>query len=234
MKKNVKLMEGVIFGMLVLASASVQVTVVAAETTQTWYFTTAENTTVGAPYANDGWVHDKDLVMNKTKPTYGTYCILDGQKALWFYADTGAQVDLGFGESAWTAKIYTSDPNKKAGNTTTVDICKITPDGTVTVLASGSEILVDDKIEYNITCEDKGTTTQDFSNGDWLGARVSWSGPATETIRIYYNPSDGKSSYVTSPSTDPGYPAPELHSLVLFSTGLLALAGYSLLTKRRG
>jgi len=33
-------------------------------------------------------------------------------------------------------------------------------------------------------------------------------------------------SYVESPNTDPGYPVPELGSLVLFSVGLLALAGY--------
>ena len=121
---------------------------------QTWYFTKAANTTVSAPYANDGWYHHDDLVMNKTKPADDTFSNIKGQKALWFYATTGAQTDLGFGEYAWTAKIYTSDPGEKAGNTTTVDICKITPDGTVTVIASGSETLQDNKKEYDVICED--------------------------------------------------------------------------------
>ncbi|KAF5428058.1 Cohesin domain-containing protein [Candidatus Methanophagaceae archaeon] len=193
---------------------------------QVWYFTQAENTTVNAPYANDGWVHDKDLVMNKTKPAEGTYCILEGGKALWFYATTGAQTDLSFGENNWTAKIFTSDPDDKAGNTTTVDVCKITPGGVVTVIASGSVPLIANETEYDITCVH--STTQNFNTGDWLGVRVSWSGPASEKIRVYYNPTGDKNSYVKSPSADPGYPIPELSTLILFSSGLLALAGYAL------
>jgi len=180
---------------------------------QTWYFTKAKNTTIGAPYANDGWHHHKDLVMNKTKPANGTYSNLRGQRALWFYANTGAQTDLGFGEYAWTAKIYTSDPGKKAGNTITVDICKIKPDGTVTVIASGSVTLQDNKKEYDVICEDNTDTTQDFSTGDWLGARVSWNGSANHSIRIYYNPNHfgkDKDSYITSPASDPGYPTSEI------------------------
>ena len=200
---------------------------------QVWYFTMAENTTVGAPYANDGWVHHKDLVMNKTKPADGTYCELNGQKALWFYANTGAETDLSFGENNWTAKIYTSDPGVKAGNITTVDVCKITQGETVTVLASGSEVLQDDKTEYDINCADNTSTTQDFSTGDWLGVRVSWNGPTDAKIRIYYDPTNGdRDSYIKSPSTDPGYPIPELPTLILFSAGLIILAGYVVLKRR--
>jgi hypothetical protein len=89
--------------------------------------------------------------MNKTKPAEGTYCVLEGGRALWFYATTGAQTDLSFGENNWTAKIFTSDPeNDKAGNTTTVDVCKITPGGVVTVIASHSEPLVAGEMEYDI------------------------------------------------------------------------------------
>jgi hypothetical protein len=199
---------------------------------QVWYFTQAVNTTVGAPYANDGWVHDKDLVMNKTKPAAGTYCVLDGGKALWFYATTGAQTDLSFGEYNWTAKIFTSNPGDKVGNTTTVDVCKITPGGAVTVIASGSVTLISGETVYNITCVDNISTTQNFNTGDWLGVRVSWGGPTSETIWVYYNPTDDKSSYVKSPTADPGYPIPELSTLILFSSGLLALAGYALKTRK--
>jgi len=39
-------------------------------------------------------------------------------------------------------------------------------------------------------------------------------------------------SYVTSPSTDPGYPIPELATVVLFGAGLLALVGYIAYRKR--
>jgi len=208
---------------------------------QTWYFTEAENTTVGAPYANDGWCHHKDLVMNKTKPADGRYSNLYGQRALWFYANTGAQTDLSFGECAWTAKIYTSDPGEKAGNITTVDICKITPDGTVTVIASGSVTLQDNKKEYDVICEDNTSTTQDFSTGDWLGARVSWNGPANATIRIIYDPSyytqGDKDSYITSPESDPGYPtSPTIEPIPEFTTIAIPIAivlGLMFLFRRR-
>ncbi|MEA1945402.1 MAG: hypothetical protein U9N07_08780 [Euryarchaeota archaeon] len=214
---------------LILLSATAQM-VSASPGSQTWYFTKAANTTVDAPYANDGWVHDKDLVMNTTKPTSGTYCVLDGQKALWFYANKGAQTDLEFGEYNWTAKINTSDPNEKKGNTTTVDICKITPGGTVTVIASGSKPLQDNTNEYDILCTDNTSTTQSFSTGDWLGVRVSWNGSTDDTLWIYYKPD--KDSYITSPSTDPGYPVPELPTLALFSVGLLILAGCAYMGRR--
>jgi len=71
------------------------------------------------------------------------------------------------------------------------------------------------------------STTQNFNTDDWLGVRVSWSGPASEKIRVYYDAGD-KNSYVKSPTADPGYPIPELSTLILFSSGLLALAGYAL------
>lgn len=194
---------------------------------QVWYFTEALNTTVNAPYANDGWDHDKDLVMNKTKPVEGASCQLNGQKGLWFYATTGAQTDLNFGDKNWTAKIYTSNPGDKAGNTTNVDICKISSDGAVTVIASGSALLVDGTTEYTITCMDNSSNEQSFTTDDWLGVRVSWSGPGTKTILIYYNPNSSgndKDSYIISPDSDPGYPIPELNTLVLLSIGLIALA----------
>jgi len=62
---------------------------------------------------------------------------------------------------------------------------------------------------------------------------VLWSSSAAGNLEIHCNPSDKHASNVTSPSSDPGYPVPELSTFILLSTGLIALAGYVLLTKRR-
>jgi hypothetical protein len=43
----------------------------------------------------------------------------------------------------------------------------------------------------------------------------------------------GGVSWLSFPSTDPGYPVPELSTIILMSTGLLALAGYVGLTRIR-
>jgi len=64
--------------------------------------------------------------------------------------------------------------------------------------------------------------------GQWLAFRVT--NNADKDFKIVTK--DG-SSYVSSPETDPGYPVPELSTLVLFSTGLLALAGYIGYSRRK-
>jgi len=237
MKKNVKLMGGVILGLLVLASASVQVTVVAAETTQTWFLSSVGKPG-GAPTANDGLTHAKDNLMQRDSRTgTGSYFWLPHDKVAWFYADTGAECGLGFGEYSWRAHIRTAEKvdGEEVGSNLTVEICRLEKDtGEVTVLASHTEKLTaqDGHYDWNISCTDNGTTTQDFNTGDWLAVRLSWD-CNNDSLQIDYKAEAGKDSFIESPSTDPGYPAPELPSLVLFSTGLLALAGYSLLTKRR-
>jgi len=42
----------------------------------------------------------------------------------------------------------------------------------------------------------------------------------------------GEASWIFSPSTDPGYPVPELPTIILFSIGLLALAGYVVVRRK--
>ena len=68
--------------------------------------------------------------------------------------------------------------------------------------------------------------------GGRFAIEVLWSGTALGNLEIHCNPPEGISS-VTSPPTDPGYPVPELSTIVLFSMGLLLLGGYVWLRRRR-
>ena len=207
-----------------------------AETAQTWYLT-ADGKPADAPLAEDEKTHYKDNLLHKDEATTtGHYFDLPYDEVAWFYADTGAECDLSFGEYAWKAYIRTEAiEDDEVGHTLKVEICKVTPGGTVTVLAEGSKTFsgaVDPGVR-EITCEDIVDTTQNFSTGDWLGIRISWTCP-TDRLRIYYGtPADKEDSTIISPSTDPGYPVPELPTIILVFLGLLLLGGYIWLKRWR-
>lgn len=73
-------------------------------------------------------------------------------------------------------------------------------------------------------------TRADFKKGEPLKLKMNWS-PDIPLIPIKVKCGDGKTK-LSSPSTDPGYPIPELSTLVLSSVGLLALVGYVVYRKR--
>ena len=212
------------------------VQVVGGETTQMWYLT-SNGKPAGAPTPNDGLTH-KDYLMHKDSRTgTGSYFYLPSDEVVWFYADTGTECGLGFGENSWATHIRTREKvdGAEEGSHLTVEICKLDKDtGDITVLASHTEALTAQNAHYdwNMICTDNGDTTQDFSTGDWLAIRLSWD-CSTDSFQIDYKAEDGKDSYIESPSSDPGYPVPELSTLVLLSIGLITLTGYVLLTKKR-
>lgn len=242
MKGNVRLMGVLVLAILVLVMVSVQV--VGAETAQTWYFTPTDIPT-GWPIADDGTAietgdkHLRDEIMNKTEPPTGTYKYVaiykdaDGNHTAWWYAENAAQCDLGFGEHNWVIHIYHEKiDDEEAGKVLYADVYKVASDGTVTHLAGGNVITATgDPTERDIVCYDNGSTYQDFVTGERLGIRISGNFTTTDKLTVYYY--YGNPSNLTSPATDPGYPVPELSTLILFSTGLFTLAGYVLLTRRR-
>ncbi len=195
---------------------------------QVWYLT-SEGKPEGAPKANDNRTHVKDNLMNKGSRTgSGKYFDLNYTEVAWFYANTGAANNLSFGEHAWKAHIRTEKiDGDEIGHNLTVEICRLEHGtGNITVLASNTTRLnetSDTKHLWNLTCEDNESTTQSFNTGDWLAVRLSWDCP-TDELRIFYGAEAGNDSYIESPSSDPGYPVPEMSTLLLFATGLTALA----------
>lgn len=232
MNRNRRLIVILVLGAML---ASVGVQVVGAETAQSWRLLGEDTSPVIS--AKDVIDHLMDVNMSKTESTTKTWKDFptDGTPA-WWYAENAAQVNLSFGENNWILYVdhETVDANTSTG-TLYADVYKLNSSGNIlTHLAGGSISPKEDASNSTITCIDDGSTTQDFNTSEWLALRVNWSCPdySDEKLRIYYYKGD-KLSNLTSPSTDPGYPVPELSTLILFSTGLIALAGYVLLTKRR-
>jgi hypothetical protein len=207
MNGNIRLIGILVLGMLVLAS----VQVVGAQ--QTWYFCA-------------------DEIMSKTH-TPGSYVVCKDGSPKWWYVDEPAECDLTIGAGSWTVHIYhdTADESYEYDGTITADIYKVA-DGTKIHIATGSESPTEGGTDTTITCP-MGSGV-DFATGEKFAVRISWSPTSekpTDPLYVYYSAT--KPSTLTSPSSDPGYPVPELITLVLLSTGLLTLAGYVLLTKRR-
>lgn len=67
------------------------------------------------------------------------------------------------------------------------------------------------------------------SSGDYLAMKVQ----NTSSIGIIKVETGQNHTYINSPSTDPGYPVPELTTIILLGSGLTALACY-LIFRRRG
>ena len=228
-----------LIGVLVLAMVVlVMVQVVGAETAQTWYLTSNAKPG-GAPTASDSLAHAKDNLMHKDEwaGTGTSFYLTPAKPAAWFYADTGAEYDLGFGEHSWKAYIRTEEikTGDEAGTHLKVSVCKLDTGGSVTVLAEKSiELTVASAYTlWEIICEDTAGP-QDFNAGDWLAVRLWWTdAPEAKRLYIYYEAKNERDSYIKSPSTDPGYPVPELSTFILLSIGLITLTGYVLLTRRR-
>jgi len=62
---------------------------------------------------------------------------------------------------------------------------------------------------------------------------VLWSGNAAGNLEVHCNPPGEHPSMVTSPSADPGYPVPELPTIILLTIGLFMLGGYVWLRGRQ-
>jgi hypothetical protein len=159
---------------------------------------------------------------NMSKPE-DTVTVANDGSTIW-KADEPAAVDVGFPAGNWTGKI-TLSKLFASDETFTVEVGSY-EDSTFTSAGLQTCTGATDKITFSLEIP---ATAFDISNGNYLALNIT-------------NPSDGSgdlviktgggNSYVTSPSSDPAYPVPELSTLILFSAGLLILAGYAYMGRR--
>ena len=154
----------------------------------------------------------------------GTVTVSDDNSTIW-RANEPATVDVGFPAGTWTGEITLGEPFA-SGETFTVEVGSY--EGS-TFTSAGLQTCTGatDKITFSLEIP---ATAFDILNGNYLALNIT--NPSDGSADLVIKTGDGN-SYVTSPETDPGYPVPELSTLLLFSIGLIALAGYVLLTKRR-
>nr|QNO53223.1 hypothetical protein HNLOENAD_00023 [Methanosarcinales archaeon ANME-1 ERB6] len=225
MNENVRLIGILVLAMLVLAS----VQVVSAETAQSWHLLGEDHEYKGTAAA-DGTDHLIDCNMSKTLTSSKTSKTLAHTETMWWYAEYPAQCDLTFPAGGdWIVRI---DHEKKSGWNWYAGVYKVDSDGTAISFASGTAPVSNTESGVTtITCHQSAAQTFNIASGDRLALRIKHDNSTGEVTTYFYKGTH--LSNLTSPSSDPGYPVPELPTIILFSSGLIALAGYVLLKRRR-
>ena len=172
------------------------------------------------------WFLHNDVIMYKedmSKPE-GTYPSIPNANYLTWLANYAAEVDVGFPAGTWTG-IITLNTAFPVGEEFEIGIGYY--DGSYH--GAGLQTLTGDgsKTTFSLAISGSAFTVP---KDDYLCLYVH--NPAGGSADLVVK-TGGANSYIISPETDPGYPVPELSTLILFSIGLLALAGSVLLTRRR-
>ncbi|MCK4732551.1 MAG: hypothetical protein KAT65_08835 [Methanophagales archaeon] len=212
MNGNIRLIGILVLGMVVLAS----VQVVGATGEVTWYWKGSET-------------------MYKDSPPTGSpdTVTLDPGESAWWYTDEAAQCDLTFSAGTWTATYWAQASGDSGRHRVYARLYVVHIDGSATEIAEEYKLLgPGDGLVRKDRALSPGSV--DVKTGEKIAIEIEWSSSAgsDDKLTIYYNGEDYKSRLV-SPLSNPAWPVPELSTLILFSVGLLVLAGYAVLTKRR-
>ena len=206
-----------VFSMVGMASGEVG--------TQKWYWTN---------YATD-LPTNADYQMNKTSGQ-GTDFVheIGASTVLIWVADeavTSGPLDM---HGSWTGNIEyyvhgTGDIKLKAEIGVLTGGGAFTPKATTTHEGTG---------ESGVKDWDISLTPDPFSisNGQYLAVQfTNLAGSSTINLLTYYtyDPNANGPTLINSPSTDPGYPVPELSTLLLTSVGMLMLGGFVVYSRRR-
>ncbi|TET25590.1 MAG: hypothetical protein E3J67_03605 [Dehalococcoidia bacterium] len=163
--------------------------------------------------ASQTWDLDSDLVMYKeTHGETGTVDIAKGATTRWT-AENAAQCDVPFPADTWTGTLKCGAINNNKQFTVSVGKW----DGTTFTGYGTSATYIFDTITKSYSVAVLAFTVP---IGDWLAIEVASVGNLTITLQT-----DGTCD-VISPGADPGYPIPELPTIVLLTTGLVAVAAY--------
>ncbi|MFC1937114.1 hypothetical protein ACFLWY_00980 [Chloroflexota bacterium] len=220
--------------LLVLAPLDFPVTAAGA---QQWQFKTEDYSPPGTP-AQDGKDHSCNKKMSgpsgwPSGPASAVE-VLANERA-WWYSDVAATEPVSFGEEDWEAEVHVFlDSGSEDNKTVTVKAWKVASNGTATELASGSWTGTVDttNTHHQITLTHIGS--QNIPVGWLIACSVEWSG-GTANVKIGYNNTMGQEddSWCQTPTNDPGYPVPELPTLILLSAGLAAAFIYLTIRKRK-
>ena len=207
MTANVRKLFAIALVLMALVSIFVPV---ASAKSQTWYLC--------------GGTFSSCLDLEKTVPPDGTVEIPNGGNfARWFAGP--AQCSLTMGGGTWTLDLDYDAPTDGG----TIDISLWRADGD----ERWDEFFDVDNVALSgglgTKSVDLDAPSEDFISDEYFGLYIKWVASVSGDLTVNCGSGD---STLKTPSSDPGFPVPEMSSLVLFSVGLLALVGYVAYRKR--
>ena len=185
--------------------------VASAATAQMWYLNDT-TTTVG-----------REMDKGTTDSGETSVSIDNGNSVVWI-ADEAALTDVGFPAGTWGGLIYLTS---EVSGTIVLDVGH--SDNTADNFTSnGATQSIDPEggTFFSVSIIANGF---DISSGDFLAFKMTNNTGST----IAVDTGGSSQSYIVSPPSDPGYPIPELPTIVLLATGLVGLAGYFGLKRRK-
>ncbi len=187
--------------------------VVSADTAQDWYLAGSDA---------DGDTHT--MYKGDVTQIAATVTVSNSSSDRWD-ANEAAEVNVGFPVGDWEGFIRL-DTAFPAGETFTIDIGSW--DGS-DFTSAGSETItgIEDKTSYYFLI---GASAFTVPVTKWLALRIT--NPAAGNADLVVKTGQAY-SFVTSPAVDPGYPIPELPTIILLATGLAGLAVYFGLKRRK-
>jgi len=221
---------------LIAAVVLVSVVGTASAASQEWYLRDPD---YGGQVVNDGFKHSCDRTMSKTPGSVSRDEAIryhGGEwEVAWWYAEEPAECNLSFGSGNWKAFVdYENNGNYT--ETLYIQIFKVDTEGNAVALteeyqATGLTTGGLDSASYTLT----STADNSIKKGERFAVRFRWDKDSKDFLEIQYDnvKATNRSTRILSPETEPGYPTPELPTLVLFGTGLLALAGFVLYNRRK-
>lgn len=200
-----------IFIVILLVAVAVPL-VASADTTQCWYLTDT-NTDPTPPTGATYNMYKEDT----TKGSTGYLSIAGGSSRVWA-ADEVAQTNVTFTYATWEGEVILEST---IGQDQLVTLTLGYIDGTgfhgITPIQNWRSDAIKTTISIYITPDSCFTVQSD----QYLALKIdNASGNDDLKVRIQ------DQSHLASPGTDPGYPIPELPTIVLLATGLVGLAAY--------
>ena len=197
--------------MLLMAVAVPFIT--SADTTQYWYQSDASATGSGADY----------IMYKDSKVGAATDITISEEGSLVWTADEAAECAVAFPGGSWSYKVYAAATSSAEEIFLQVGYW----DGTTFHPATGGAVFTVTANEYS-----SGNFTVnpfDVPDTKWLAYKIT-NLTGSGDFKIVVNHDDSR---IGSPTTDPGYPIPELPTIILLATGLVGLAGYFGLKRRK-
>ena len=180
-----------------------------------------------SPGAQSWYLHNDDVMYKGvTNKTEGSVSIGASASNIWI-ADEATTTDVTFASSAWTGQVvFTSAPTGGGSpHTFTVEIGYSTDGSDFTAGGPDATLTGDGTATVFPYTTDAASFT--VTNGKYLALRL------TNNSGSGYDVTTGLTwSYTNSPSSEPGYPVPELPTIILLSLGLAGLGIYYWLRKR--